>query len=397
MPDTVPQSPPAVQLSPGLVRIFAAIAGAAVANIYYNQPVVSLIARSFAVPGVVAAQVTSATQLGYAAGLLLLVPLGDVSDRRRLILWQAASLVAALLAAAAAPNLLTLTVASFVIGLAATIAQQIIPIVAELARPDGRGRAVGAVMSGLLGGILLARVVSGLVGGAAGWRAVYGAGAVLAIGMALALARVLPAGRTAPPQPYGQLLRSLWLIWRAHPSLRRAAVVQALLFAGFSAFWATLALLLDTPAFGLGPVAAGLFGVIGLVGVTVAPFAGSRADRTGADGVTRAGVLVVLAAYAVLAFVPGLVGLVGGVVLLDAGVTLAMIAHQTVILALDGAARGRINTVFMTTLFLAGAIGSAGGSLAWHNAGWAGVTGFGASLAAIALAVRRYGFRRAGS
>jgi len=185
VPDTLPPTDTAVRLTPGLVLMFSAVAGAAVANIYYNQPVVSLIAHSFAVPGAAAAQVTAATQFGYAAGLLLLVPLGDVRDRRSLILWQVAALVAGMAAAALAPSLLALTAASLCIGAAATIAQQVIPIVAELAVPEGRGRAVGTVMSGLLGGILLARVVSGLVGAAAGWRAVFWFGTVLALAMAL--------------------------------------------------------------------------------------------------------------------------------------------------------------------------------------------------------------------
>jgi len=382
-----------MRLTPGLTLIFSAVAGAAVANIYYNQPIVSLIARGFAVPGVAAAQVTAATQLGYAAGLVLLVPLGDVRDRRRLILWQVAVLVFALLAAAVAPSLLSLTLAAIIVGFTSTIAQQIIPIVAELATPEGRGRAVGTVMSGLLGGILAARVISGAVGEAAGWRAVFWMGAVIAVTMGMLLSRFLPKGLPYTPQPYGSLLRSLGTVWRAYPSLRRAAVVQPLLFAAFSGFWATLTLLLDSPAFGLGPAVAGLFGVIGLAGVVVAPLAGAYADRRGPGRVIAIGVLLVFAAFAVMAVLPGLVGLIAGVVLLDLGFTVAMISHQTIILALDDQARSRINTIFMTALFFAGALGSAAVSLAWHEAGWPGVTAFGAALALAALAVHRYGFR----
>ena len=396
MPDTLPPTHTAVRLTPGLVLLFSAVAGAAVANIYYNQPVVSLIARSFGVPGAAAAQVTAATQLGYAAGLLLLVPLGDVRDRRSLILWQAVALIVALAAAAAAPSLLALTIASLFIGMAATIAQQVIPIVAELAAPEGRGRAVGTVMSGLLAGILLARVVSGAIGGWAGWRAMFWLGTALAVAMALLLARSLPAGLPYQPQPYGRLLRSLGGVWRQYPSLRRASVVQALLYGVFSAFWATLTLLLDSPAYHLGPAVAGLFGVVGLVGVGVAPLAGTFADRRGVDGVIMTGVCAAVAGYGALGLVPGLPGLVLGTVLLDAGFTLAMISHQSVILALDDHARSRINTIFMTLLFFAGALGSAGGSLAWHTAGWPGVTLFGGALALLAVAVHRWGFRTEG-
>jgi predicted MFS family arabinose efflux permease len=373
--------------------LFSAVAGATVANIYYNQPIVSLIARSFAVPGAAAAQITAATQLGYAAGLIMLVPLGDVRDRRHLMLGQAAILVLALLAAALAPSLLALTIASVVIGFTSTIAQQVVPIVAELATPEGRGRAVGTVMSGLLGGILAARVISGAVGQAAGWRAVFWMGVVIAVVMGLLLFRFLPKGLPYTKQPYTRLLRSLGTVWRAYPSLRRAAVVQPLLFGAFSAFWATLTLLLASPAFRLGPAVAGLFGVIGMVGVVVAPLAGAYADRRGPGRVITIGVLLVLAAFAVMAVLPGLAGLVGGVVLLDLGFTVAMISHQTIILALDDQARSRINTILMTALFFAGALGSAGASLAWQAAGWPGVTSFGAALAVAALAVHLYGFR----
>jgi predicted MFS family arabinose efflux permease len=211
--------------------------------------------------------------------------------------------------------------------------------------------------------------------------------------MGLLLFRFLPQGLPYTPQPYGRLLRSLGTVWRAHPDLRRAAVVQPLLFGAFSAFWATLTLLLDSPAFGLGPAVAGSFGIIGLVGVVVAPLAGAYADRRGPGRVITIGVLLVLAAFVVMAALPGLVGLVAGVVLLDLGFTVAMISHQTIILVLDDQARSRINTILMTALFFAGALGSAGASLAWHVAGWPGVTGFGMVLALAALGVHRYGFK----
>jgi predicted MFS family arabinose efflux permease len=375
------------------VLLLAAVTGASAANIYYNQPVVSLIARSFSVSGAVAEQVTAATQIGYAVGIVLLVPLGDIVNRRRLILWQALALLLALAAAAAAPSLLLLTTASLAIGIATTIAQQVIPLVAELAEPERRGRVVGTVMSGLLAGILLARVVSGLVGSMFGWRAVFWLATALAATMLALLARFLPANAPSGHKSYGRLMTSLVEVLVTHRPLRRAALVQALLFAGFSAFWATLTLLLDSPAYGLGPAVAGLFGLIGVAGVTVAPLAGALSDRLGPNMVTRAGVLTVLVAYGVLAVVPGLAGLVLGVLLLDAGVTLSMISHQTIILALDDGARGRINTVFVTALFIGGAAGTIGSSLAWHHAGWPGVVAFGAALALVALIVHCYGFR----
>lgn len=389
-----PSNQPA-RLTPGLALLFSGVAGGAVANIYYNQPIVSLIAGGFNVPGVAAAQVTSATQLGYAAGLVLLVPLGDVRDRRSLILGQVAVLILALVAAALAPSLLMLTIASVLIGLTATIAQQVVPIVAELATSEGRGKAVGTVMSGLLGGILAARVLSGLVGQVAGWRAVFWVGVVLAVAMGVLLLRYLPRGLPYRSQPYGSLMRSMLGVWTTYPSLRRASVVQPLLFAAFSAFWATLTLLLASPAFAYGPAVAGLFGVIGLLGVSVAPLAGGYADRHGPRRLITIGIIGVFGAFVVMAALPGLMGLIAGVVLLDLGLTVAMISHQTIILALDDQARSRINTIFVTALFFAGAIGSTGASLAWHAAGWLGVTVFGAALAVTAMLVHRFGFRSA--
>jgi predicted MFS family arabinose efflux permease len=381
------------RLTPGLVLLLATVAGLSVANIYYNQPILGLIAQSFTVPGALAAQVAAATQIGYALGLVLLVPLGDAVDRRGLILWQSAGLVVALISAAVAPSLPALLLASVGIGIASTIAQQIIPIVAELAEPKRRGRMVGTVMSGLLAGILLARTISGAVGAAFGWRPMFWLGAVVALGMAAALAAFLPATASRHRQSYGRLLTSLVVVVCVYRPLRRAALVQALLFAGFSAFWATLTLLLASPAYNLGPAVAGLFGVIGMVGVCVAPLAGSLSDRRGPDGVTRLGVLGVLASFLVFGFMPGLAGLVLGVVLLDAGLQLAMVSQQSIILALDDAARARINTVFVTALFLGGAIGSAGASVAWQYAGWPGVSAYGALLALLALIVHRWGFR----
>lgn len=393
MSDTLPSSPKVTRLTPGLVLLLASVAGLAVANLYYNQPILGLIAQSFSVPGALAAPIAAATQIGYAIGLVLLVPLGDVLNRRRLILAQAAGLVVALVAAAAAPSLSILLVASACIGIAATIAQQIIPIVAELAEPERRGRMVGMVMSGLLAGILLARTVSGAVGSAFGWRPMFWLGAVVALGMMAALLAFLPATEPRNRQPYGRLLASLFMVICVYRPLRRASLVQALLFAGFSAFWATLTLELSRPAYGLGPAVAGLFGVLGMVGVGVAPLAGGLSDRRGPDGVTRLGILGVLASFLIFGFVPSLAGLVLGVVLLDAGLQLAMVSQQSIILALDDAARARINTVFVTALFIGGAVGSAGASVAWHYGNWSGVSAFGAVLALVALIVHRWGFR----
>ncbi len=375
-------SPP---LTRPLLLVLSASAGLSVANIYYNQPMVGLMAADL---GRLASQVPTATQLGYALGLVLLVPLGDCTERRGLILWQTAALVLALAAAASLHGAVAILAASAAVGVAGTIAQQILPLAAELSPPESRGRTVGTVMSGLLCGILLARTLSGVVAEHLGWRAMFWVGAAIAAAMGVMLRLALP--RVAPTQsvPYGRLLGSLAGLVRAHPALRRSALVQAGLFGGFSAFWSTLALLLQTPRFGLGSEAAGLFGVVGLAGVACAPLAGRLSDRHGPSGVVRLGVGLVLAAFAILAAFPTLTGLTVGVIVLDAGVQMSMIANQTVVLGLDPATRGRMNTIFVASLFGGGAFGSAAAGLAWHAYGWTAVAGLGFAMALASLVVQ---------
>ncbi len=378
-----------VQGSPPLTRalllVLSVSAGLSVANIYYNQPMVGLMGAEL---GPLASQVPTATQLGYALGLVLLVPLGDCTERRRLIVGQTAALVLALAAAASLHGAVAILAASAAVGVAGTIAQQILPLAAELSPPESRGRTVGTVMSGLLCGILLARTLSGVVAEHFGWRAMFWVGAAIAAAMGVMLRLALP--RVAPTQsvPYGRLLGSLAGLVRAHPALRRSALVQAGLFGGFSAFWSTLALLLQTPRFGLGSEAAGLFGVVGLAGVACAPLAGRLSDRHGPAGVVRLGIALVLAAFAILAAFPTMAGLTVGVVVLDAGVQLSMIANQTVVLGLAPEARGRMNTIFVACLFGGGAFGSAGAGLAWHAYGWTAVAGLGFAMALASLVVQ---------
>ncbi len=378
-------------IPPGLTMLLAVTAGIAVANIYYAQPMVGLIAASFGTSGPAAVECVTAAQLGYAAGIVLLVPLGDRLDRRQLILGQGVLLTVALVAAAAAPSLALLAAASVVIGVASTLAQQAVPFAAELADEAQRGRVVGQVMSGLLAGILLARTVSGVVGEQVGWRPMFLLGALTELALLAWLWRALPRSRPVGRGSYGALMLSLLVLWARHRPLRRAALVQGFLFGGFSAFWSTLALMLAQPPYRLGAEAAGLYGVVGLAGVLVAPVAGRLADRRGPWLVGLAGTLLVIPGWAALAFLPGLIGIGVGVVLLDAGVQATLIANQATIFALDPAARSRLNTVFVTGIFVGGAIGSAGGSLAWAAAGWPGVIGFGAVSAALALAAHLLG------
>ena len=369
---------------PSLTLSLAIAAGLSVANIYYNQPMLGLMEHEFGRSSGVS-YLPSVTQLGYALGLLLLVPLGDTCDRRWLILRQALALMVALAIAAVAPNVATLGLASIAIGMAATIAQQIIPLAAELAPPEKRGQVVGKVMSGLLAGILLARTLSGFVGEYAGWRVMFGVGLVLVIGMALMLFATLPPRPPTQRHGYAELMRSLWDLFCQQPALRRAMLVQALLFASFGAFWNILALFLEGPKFHLGSDVAGLFGVLGIAGIIAAPRAGRAADKRGPHGIIRLGAGLVLLAFVFFGALPNLIGIALGVILLDAGVQMALVANQSIIFALNPAARSRINTVFMTGMFIGGGLGSAAASWLWKLSGWSAVALLGGLCAVSAL------------
>jgi predicted MFS family arabinose efflux permease len=378
-----------------LTLILAVATGFSVANIYYNQPLLGLIAKSFGADSSSSVNfLPAATQLGYALGLVLLVPLGDALDRRSLILWQTVGLILSLTGAAFASSPLQLILASIAIGVTATIAQQIIPLAAELAPPEERGRVIGMVMSGLLAGILLARTISGFVGKYFSWRDMYFSGAIVAVMMGVMLFMSLPRHRPENKHSYKHLMLSLVKLVRAYPELRAAVITQGALFASFSAFWATLALLLQSPPYGLGSDVAGLFGIIGLAGVFAAPLAGRIADKHGPNGIIGLGALLVLAGFILFAVFPTILGLCFGIVLLDVGVQMAMISNQSIIFALEPGARNRINTVYMTGMFLFGAVGSAAGSAAWNTTGWTGVTSLGLVLGAVSFSTHLLNRRR---
>ncbi|WP_246664169.1 MFS transporter [Tardiphaga sp. P9-11] len=367
----------------------AAATGIAVANIYYNQPMLGVIQSAF--PGQRAAElIPTATQIGYAAGLFLLVPLGDMMDRRRLIIVQFGLLAMALALAAMAPTAWGLVAASLVVGMTSTVAQQIIPFAASLASPERRGQTVGTIMSGLLCGLLFSRTLAGFVASHAGWRDMFWLGAPLAIVAGTTMAIALPRNHPHVAMPYADAMRSMAKLWRSEPTLRSATFAQAALFASFTVFWTILALHLREPHFALGADVAGLFGIVGAVGVFAAPMAGRLADRRGPRMVAGVGIAIVVASWFIFGFWSSLLGLIVGVVVLDFGVTSALISNQHVVFGLHPQARGRINTIFMTGMFLGGSLGSAGATIAWNEGGWIAVSMFGAALALFAAGVHVY-------
>jgi predicted MFS family arabinose efflux permease len=363
-------------LGHGLILAMAATTGLGVANIYYNQPMLGLIEADL--PGGLTALVPTVTQLGYALGLFLLVPLGDRVERRGLIVLQFLLLAVALVLAALAPSPALLLGASLILGALATVAQQIVPFAAHLAPAERSGAVIGKVMAGLLCGILLSRTLAGFVAQHAGWRAMFWLGVPLALLAAAILRAMLPRSAAGQGPRYPQLMASLWHLWRAHRALRLATITQGLLFAAFSAFWSILALRLGQV--GQGPGVAGLFGVIGAAGILAAPLAGHVADRRGPHATIVAGVALMVVAWGIAMAFSGVIGLALACVVLDLAVQGALISHQHIVYALDQGARARLNTLFMGGMFLLGAAGSALAALAWHGAGWSGVSGLGLAL-----------------
>ncbi|WP_457425724.1 MFS transporter [Roseateles sp. P5_E7] len=384
--------PTITPLGPALTLLLATATGLAVASIYYVQPLLGLLSVQFGVGSAAIGLLPTLTQLGYAAAILLLSPLGDRYDRRRIIVIKAAALVAALACAALAPGFAALCVASVVIGLMATLAQDIVPAVATLAPEAERGRRVGQVMTGLLLGILLSRVAAGSLAAVAGWRAVYAVAAVVVALLVPLLWRSLPRFVPATQAGYGSLLASMAALWMKHPPLRRAALAQGLLSVAFSAFWSTLALVLAGPEFGQGSAVAGAFGLAGAAGALIAPLAGGLADRRGPQAVIRVGALLVFVAFAVQAVAPASLWLLVGVaVVFDLGVQAALVSHQSVVYGLDAGARSRLNAVLVSVMFVGMASGAALGSMLLASFGWRAVPMLGAVAALGALALARRG------
>jgi predicted MFS family arabinose efflux permease len=381
-------------LSRGLVLLLAVGAGLSVASLYYSQPMLGVLGADIHASAETLGWIPTLTQLGYAFGILMLAPLGDRHDRKNIILIKAAVLSLALLSAAVSPSIGVLLAASFVVGLSATLAQDIVPAAAHLAPAEARGKIVGTVMTGLLLGILLSRVVSGFVAEQFGWRAMFVAAAVTIVALGVALSRGLPRFVPSTQLAYRALLGSLATLWRQHPGLRRAAMAQGLLSLGFSAFWSTLAVMLHGAPFHLGAGAAGAFGLAGAAGALAAPLAGRVADTRGPMAVASLGAGLTMVSFAAMLFLPllsphaALWLIAGSAVGFDLGIQTSLIAHQSIVYGIDPAARSRLNAILMTGVFIGMAAGGALGSLALAHWGWTGVTLVAASAAAVALALR---------
>ncbi|WP_438482188.1 MFS transporter [Oleiharenicola lentus] len=374
------------QLSPRTLWLMAIACGVCVANICYNQPLLGDFAVYFGATASQVGWVSVATQAGYGLGLLFFLPLGDILERRKLVLnliWICAGLLAV---TAAAPSLPLLILGNLLIGATAMSAQILIPLAVEMSPANEQGRTVGVMMTGLLGGILLARTLAGFVGGHFGWRAMFALAALMMVTLALLLRGRLPHRPTTLKLSYTRLMRSLWAVLKTQPRLWRPAVVGALSFATFTAFWTSLAFLMSEE-FHRGSTETGLFGVVGLVGALAAPYAGKLADKRGAAFTVSIALVVILAAFGLMWVWVTIPMLVVGVLLMDVGVQTVQVAEQGRVLSLLPEARSRLNTLYMVSRFAGGAVGSLIGAFAWTHGRWPVVCGAACGLIVVAMIV----------
>jgi len=385
MSDVITAREQATGLSRALVMLFAVACGLSAANLYYAQPILDTIAKDFGTGSGTAGLIVTFSQIGYAAGLALLVPVGDLVERRKLIPLVMTVTSAALIASAVAPTVGLLIGVALLVGCGSVAAQILVPMAASLASEERRGQVVGTVMSGLLVGILLARTISGIVAGVSSWRVVYVAAAGMTLVMALVLARKLPPEQTRARIRYSTLLATAAHLIVSESLLRRRSLFGALGFAAFSVFWTTMAFILAGAPFHYGDITIGLFGLVGAGGALCANVAGRLADR----GLTKQTTLFFSVCVAV-SFLPLWVGrhslwmMIVGILVLDVGVQGIQVTNQSMVYRLAPELRSRVTSAYMVCYFAGGALGSAVGASMYDSHRWAGVCVLGAAIGTLA-------------
>jgi len=369
--------------------------GLAVASNYYAQPLLETIARNFSLSASSAGFIVTAAQLGYAVGLLFLVPLGDMFERRAMIVSMTLLAAGGMLITASSQSLAMMIFGTALTGLFSVVAQILVPLAATLASPEKRGKVVGTIMSGLLLGILLARTVAGLLASLGGWRTVYWVASVLMVIMALALWRGLPRVKQENHLNYPQLLASVFSLFTRDKLLRTRAVLGCLTFANFSILWTSMAFLLAAPPFNYSEGMIGLFGLAGAAGALGARPAGGLADKGKSHITTTASLVLLLLSWAAIWYGHvSVLALIVGILVLDLTVQGVHITNQTVIYRVKPEARNRLTAGYMTSYFIGGAAGSLISASAWQHAGWAGVCAVGAVMAILNLLVWWRGYHR---
>jgi len=360
--------------------------GLAIANIAYNQPLLGQISRSLHVTHAQVGVLPTFTQIGFACGVFFIAPLGDILERRRLILVMLSLVTVSLLATAFASSIALLSLCGFAVGVTSVISTLVLPFAVALSDPEQRGATVGVIASAMLIGTLLSRTLSGAVGQLLGWRSVYVLAAILMVVLAIVMRFLLPKSAPSAKMSYPTLLRTMLGFVKTEPVLQRAALNGMILYAALSAFWATLAFVVESPAYRFGPAIAGLFGLAGAGGALLAPRVGKLADAYSPRmlvGISAAGML---GSYLILwAYGLHLAGLVVGVVLLDLAAQAATISNQASVYSLPPAAHSRMYTVYRSAYSVGGSVGAYLGVLGWSAYEWNGVCGVGVTLISVAL------------
>jgi predicted MFS family arabinose efflux permease len=377
---------PRAGLSSGLATLMAVAGGAAVANLYYAQPLLHQVSRTFGSGSASTSLVVTCTQIGYATGLLLVVPLGDRFRRRSLTTVLFGSCAVALCLAAMAPTLIVFQACSVVIGVTSVGGQVLLPFAAGLSPADRRGRVVAHIMTGMLTGILLARTAAGAVAEIAGWRTIYWLAAGLMVAIAAALRYALAPEAPRPALPYGRLVVSALRLLATHPVLRRRALDGAAAFGAFSVLWTCLAFQLSAAPYHYSNAEIGLFGLAGLAGVLAANVAGRLADARLSKLATIASAVIVTASFGILAFgTTSLVLLVTGIVVLDMGVQAVQVTNQTAINHISDELRSQLTSGYMVGNFLGGGVGSLSAGLILEFGHWTGICLLGAGLGSVLI------------
>lgn len=369
----------------------AAVAGATVANLYYNQPLLGLMSRDLGATELQANLIATITQAGYALGLLFIIPLGDLYHRKKITLINFTLLIMSLMAIAFGRDIYTVWAASLVTGACSIVPQIFVPITSQFSEPENKGRNVGLVISGLLTGILASRVVSGLVGDALGWRAMYMIAAALMAACAVATSKTLPDIKPTFTGSYAVLMKSLLTLLKRHPALRIYSARAALAFGSFLALWSCLAFKMGQAPFFADSDVVGLLGLCGAAGALTASFVGRWVRRVGVRRFNYIGCALILSAWASLYFgAASYIGIISGILLIDIGMQCIQLSNQTSIFSVCPGASNRVNTIFMTTYFIGGSTGTLLAGSGWEACGWTGVAAVGTLLALASLALTAF-------
>lgn len=375
-------------LSRKLLMTMSIVAGISVANLYYNQPLLNMIKEELNVSDFLSNMIAMVSQIGYAMGLLFVIPLGDLFQRRNIVISNFTILIISLLTISFAPNINILLAASFLTGICSVIPQIFIPIAAIYSTPETKGKNVGIVLSGLLTGILGSRIISGLIGDWLGWREMYLIAAVMMFVSAIVCIRVIPDIKPTFKGSYPSLLRSLFKLVADYPLLRLYAARSAVAFGAFLAMWSCLAFKMAQKPFNAGSDIVGVLGLCGIAGAISASFLGQYIDKFGARKFNITGCMLMLLAWSLLYFGGNhYASIIAGIIIIDIGMQCIQLSNQTLMFRLCPQASNRMNTIFMTTYFIGGSIGTLLAGFAWEKMEWAGTAMVGALLVMTSLII----------